>query len=546
MTATAERRGVDPQKIALLQQAFREDLGILCRNGLGMDKWEDSLHGDLVQFLETSGRYKLILMPRGHLKTSIITVGYTIQTLLRDPNKRILINNAVWDNARTILNQIAEYLTTKSILPKIFGPFQNQKTRWTRDELEIAQRTKATNKEASIVTGGVESAKTGLHFDVILHDDIVVRENVTTRDQIQKVITYYRDSLDLLDPGGLLLCVGTRWALGDLYGHIMESEMRSLNGHIFKVPGETNEWRKYVILNGSRMLQEKPAVAGFDVYLRKANEGGKAIFPKEFCLTDTDNIDGSKKSLETLLRQKSVWEFSGQYMNDPVDEDAVEFKPTWFKQFTWDEETTKKLSKAAAILSIDPAFRLKQTNDFSGLAVTKTTEDNFVHILEAKRIKVNPKGLVDEIFRLVDIYAPWKVLVETTAAQIILLDLLKEEMMKRNKFFVIEEVKASTLETKAMRIRGLIPHYANGRLLHAPGLKNLENELLEFPRGTHDDISDALSHQIHFWKAVKDSRPREEAPYWSLNWWKKQRKPDQNRIGRMFRDMIPQGSGYAA
>lgn len=235
------------EKILFMQDQLRRDLRTLCKAFLGMDKWDDELHGWLQNALESPGNFKLFLLPRGHLKTSIITVAHVIQVLLRDPNKRILINNAVWDNSRTILNQISDYLTFKSRLPLVFGPFQTPKVRWTRDEIEIAQRTKATGKEASITTGGVESAKTGLHFDLIIHDDIVVRENVTTRDQIQKVITFWRDSLDLLDPGGKMIVVGTRWALGDLYGHLIENEMRSMNGHVFTTPEERMDWRKWVV-----------------------------------------------------------------------------------------------------------------------------------------------------------------------------------------------------------------------------------------------------------------------------------------------------------
>lgn len=226
-------------------------------------------------------------------------------------------------------------------------------------------------------------------------------------------------------------------------------------------------------------------------------------------------------------------------MNDPVDSEAVEFKPAWFKNFQMDDLLAMKLSKVGALLSVDPAFRLRQTNDFSGLVVTKTTEENFVYVLEAKKKKVNPKGLVDEVFNLIDIYSPWKVLVETTAAQIILIDLLKDEMMKRNKFFIVEEVKSSTLETKAMRIRGLIPHYANGRVFHAPGLKDLENELIEFPRGVHDDICDALSHQIHFWKGVMQAPAQPQFPTNSWGWWKKQQPNRLTRVGRMFEDLMP-------
>lgn len=283
----------------------------------------------------------------------------------------------------------------------------------------------------------------------------------------------------------------------------------------------------------------------FDVYLRKASEYGKVIFPSKFCLTDAEvatikALGRDVRSLQSLKREKDIWEYSGQYLNDPVDADAVEFKPAWFQTFIMDESMSKRFEKSRTILSLDPAFRLKQTNDFSGLVVTKTTTENFVYILEALKLKLNAHGLVERVFKLVDIYKPDKVLVETVSAQILLLDLLKNEMRKQNKFFTIEEVKPSTTETKAMRIRGLIPHYANGRVFHANGLKDLESELIEFPRGVHDDMIDALSYQVPFWRGVMSARPKMEDPYFSLNWFKKQRKSNYTVIGGMFKDLIPQ------
>jgi hypothetical protein len=165
--------------------------------------------------------------------------------------------------------------------------------------------------------------------------------------------------------------------------------------------------------------------------------------------------------------------------------------------------------------------------------------------MEAEQKKVNAAGLMEEIFRLVDIYKPMKVLIETVSAQVLLLDLLRDEMRKRDKFFNIEEVKTSTTETKAMKIRGLIPHYANGRIYHRRGLKELENQLLEFPRGTHDDICDSLSMQIPHWKkALVENSKSAEAPYGSINWWKRQGGNRQfTRIGSMFRDLVPARRG---
>lgn len=280
--------------------------------------------------------------------------------------------------------------------------------------------------------------------------------------------------------------------------------------------------------------------------MRQVLENGKPIFPSEFCLTDKETEQPgweNKKSVESLKRQLDNWLFSGQYLNDPIDIDTVEFKPHWFKPFYMDEALGMKLNRSAALMSVDPAFRLKQTNDNSGICVTKTTDENCVYVLEAIKKKLNPKGLVDEIFRLYDLYKPYKVLVETVSAQIVLIPLLQSEMQKRSVYFQIEEVKPSTDQTKAARIRGLVPRYANGQIFHAPHLKDLEQELLEFPRGTHDDIIDALAYQVPFWRGVTSNPHHDEAPYMSMNWWKKKIPSNRpTRIGGMFADLIPSGA----
>lgn len=214
----------------------------------------------------------------------------------------------------------------------------------------------------------------------------------------------------------------------------------------------------------------------------------------------------------------------------------MEFKRDWFQAFTPSPELSAKLQQVPALISVDPAFRLKQHADYTGIAVSKVLTDNNVYILEAKGIKVTPKDLVDEIFNLVAQYGNvYKVLIETVTSQIMLMDLLQDEMKKRNVFFIIEEVKPDSNEVKAVRIRNLIPHYANRRIFHAPHLVSLEEQLIEFPKGAHDDIIDALAYQVKYWKAPFEVQPPQEIPENSYAWWqKKVRKPYV--MGKLFND----------
>ena len=210
-----------------------------------MKDWQDGLHDELAAYLDTPAKQKLVLMPRGHLKSSIVTVGKSIQWLLRDSNTRILITNAVWDQSREFLRQISDYLTVSSQLPTIFGQFRHKDLTWTRSEITIAQKNDPTKRGPSIRTAGLESILTGSHCDKIIHDDLVELNNVQTRDQIKKVIQFHDASLDLLDPGGEMVDIGTRWAEDDLYGLLLTDRTRTVNGHEIE---KNTTWRKYIVL----------------------------------------------------------------------------------------------------------------------------------------------------------------------------------------------------------------------------------------------------------------------------------------------------------
>ena len=283
------------------------------------------------------------------------------------------------------------------------------------------------------------------------------------------------------------------------------------------------------------------------VYIRQAIEHGKVIFPGNpgrygFCQQCREHQNGEKyKCLECLRQTKSAHSYSSQYMNDPIDEESIEFKTDWIQTFQFNPDLNEKLKNLPGILSIDPAVGLQSYNDYSGLVVAKPDVKNAtVYILEAIQIRLSPEKLIAKVFELIKTYKITKVLLETTALQRVYLLPFKQEMIKRKTFFTIEEVGRSTKESKTMRIRGLIPYYANGRVFHRPGLDDLEYQMIQFPRNSHDDIIDALAHQVPYWKSMPTSMPkRDSAPYWSMNWWKKQTPHSgQDKLNSIFEDLL--------
>src|SRR6185295_7640825 len=96
-----------------VRDACKNSLHFLCTQMLGFQDW-DKVHDDIEKFVNRKSRKKMILIPRGHLKTSVVTKAFSIQQVLRNPNVRILIANQVWDKAREMLYEIKQMFTDKS------------------------------------------------------------------------------------------------------------------------------------------------------------------------------------------------------------------------------------------------------------------------------------------------------------------------------------------------------------------------------------------------------------------------------------------------
>ncbi len=255
----------------------------------------------------------------------------------------------------------------------------------------------------------------------------------------------------------------------------------------------------------------------FDVYVRAVVEHDRLLFPEDFCFTRTTPEDDNKKALDEIEGELGPYLYAGNYYNNPVSDELVEFRNEWFQEYKF-EEVKDVMNQGKCIMSIDPATRTNQSNDPTGIVVSKLSLAGAVYIVEAFAKKLRPNELITEIFRLVDIFQPDVVLIETVSAQILWLPLLEQEMKRTGKHFRIEEYDPGTKESKSIKIRKLIPYYARGQVFHKPGLVELERQLREFPRNSNDDLIDALQAQITYWKGTTIVNTTKLVKY-SEAWW---------------------------
>jgi hypothetical protein len=219
----------DHEDLAELErEIYRRSLFKTAKFLLQMHDVNMTTHGDTIEALEEleyrrKGCPKaLIVLPRGSLKSSVASIAFPVWRLLRDPNKRILIDSATYDLSTQLVSAIAQHLES----PRVVGLFGTFKSRgdWSSKSLTIAQRTKIL-ATPSIAAGGVGSPKVGSHFDSIICDDLNTDKNSTTPELRQKVFDHYRMNFAILDPGGDMALVGTRYSADDCIGRVLSDEI---------------------------------------------------------------------------------------------------------------------------------------------------------------------------------------------------------------------------------------------------------------------------------------------------------------------------------
>ena len=207
------------------------------------------------------------------------------------------------------------------------------------------------------------------------------------------------------------------------------------------------------------------------------DENGNSRFPKKL----PNNI------LENFKRTLGSYIFANQYLNEIIPSDMQTFRKEWFRYY----EFLPKVKNT--FIFIDPALSEADTADSTGIVVAHTDVEKRWFIEHACRYRITPTKLIEFIFELNRRYQPMAIGIEEVAYQKALLYFLSEEMRRRNELVPATGIKYAPDKSKQTRILSLVPRFEWGHVFLNQGLTDLELELLQFPRGGHDDLIDALA-----------------------------------------------------
>lgn len=463
-------------EVEILDDEFRkraeDDHMFFCRHVLGYKDLEDDLHGGLSAIVNDTQRLKkLLLLPRGHLKSSLITIGWTLWRLVQNPNRTFGIFNETQDLAEAFLREIKDHLegpVIRKYWPKL-TPEKERRTVWNRSAIIVNRELISRNP--SIEAKSVQESTAGRHPDAMILDDPISDRTVQNEDQLAKSKQKFRELQALLDPPnerdpvkGTMIVIGTRWHWHDLYSFIM------------------NELHDY-----------------YDVHVRRAIEGGRCIFPKKF----------SKETLAELRKTMGEWVFSSQMMNEPVDSESALFSMELINRQTWKGDKHEFLERIPnrRYMTVDPAWA---GDDATGIIVACMTEYAKIYVLDAIRSKLKPDDMLDQVVSLAQTWRVDKIGFEgVIGGQEWLIKNLQQRLDDARYNAPVIPLSHGN-RSKDVRILGLQPELMAKRLYIHESNEQLRTELLQYPRSGYRDLLDATEMMVRV--ASPPGRPRTVNP----------------------------------
>jgi len=417
------------------------DLFVFSKRILAYDQITKLHMGWYRELLEN--RFVLLLSPRGHLKTSAVTVGYSLWRLTQDRNLRILILNEVLGNAKDFLGAIKTHIASETFKDR-YGNWDTMGNLWTSEKILIP-RDKVL-KEPSISVAGVLGTIVSQHADLIVIDDPHSKKNSETPHQQKKIINWFQQTvLPILEPNGQIIICMTRWHRDDLAGHIMSD------------PGFKN-WR--VIEQRAQWMDE----AG----------SRQILFPERF----------SPATLDRLKANMGEVAFRTQMLNDVAGQEGADFRIEWLTAGRYSERP-KDMN---VYIGVDLASGSNEAHSKFAYAVVGIPKgDKDAYVLDAQKMSIKFPEQVKTIKMLCRVHKPTIIGIEVNAYQQSMVQVLRVD--EETSRLPIKGI--TTSGDKHRRIRGLAVLFENGAIRLPEKLTDLEEELLQFPVGK-DDLLDAL------------------------------------------------------
>lgn len=461
---------------------------------------------------------QLLLLPRGHLKSHIIAV-YCAWKITFNPWITIVYLASQEDLAKAQLYAIKQMMTSDAYLavwPEMFSEesgVKGERGTWSAFAFDVdhPDRRDRGIRDHTMQIKTVKSNAMGLHCDGLVYDDVVVPSFADTavgRSELSRSLGYFNS---ILNPGGWIKAVGTRYHPEDAYQHMIDEKYGVWDESLGDFTEELPLWATF-----ERVVEDSPDRSGT----------GNFLWPR----TQSPHNDSAYgfdapvlSKIKSGYSSQGLTNFFAQYYNDPNTTGTDRINRDVFQYY--DQRHVKidgrrvryKDQNLSVYAAMDVAWSESDTADYTAISVIGINADGFIYVLDLDRFKTSDfQTYYERIVSLQDKWGFKRMLVETNAGGHLVANEI-EKFVRQHGGSLIVERRSVTRHLGGKEDRWatvLEPKYISKSVFHRRGglTSVLEDELVS-ARPRHDDLKDSLCSAMSIAKPpvqkryINSSRP---------------------------------------
>lgn len=434
-------------------------------------------HRELWELCTGPDKYVAAAAPRGHAKSTAITFGYGLATLLFRERKFMLIVSDTESQASMFLGMFKQELQENTTLIDLFGIKRNDKglVEFSKNsETDVIVECNDGHK-FRIIAKGAEQKLRGLIWngsrpDIIICDDMENDELVMNKDRRKKMNDWFEGALlPSLADRGIVRMVGTILHSDSLLERLMPntSDKLTVRESLKEYTSRRGMWKSVK-------------------YRAHNTDFTELLWPSK------KDPEFFKMKYQEAVQRGMTDVYSREYLNYPIDEAISFFKRNDFLP-TDSEDQKRKLN---FYITADLAISEEEKADYSVFVVGGIDENKRIHIKNVIRERMDGREIVDTFIALQRLYDPVAVGVEDMQISKSIGPFLREEMVRQNCYISLYSLKHGGKDkvTRARSIQARMRAHGVKFDKGADWYPLFENELLQFPRGKNDDQVDAFAY----------------------------------------------------
>lgn len=422
-------------------------------------------------------KYVAIAAPRGHAKSTAVTFGYGLATLLFRERKFMLVVSDTESQASSFLGMFRNELQENKDLIDLFDLKKNEKGEviFVKDsETDIIVELNDGHRFRVLAKGSEQKLRgliwNGSRPDIILGDDMENDELVMNKDRREKFKKWFRNALlPSLSDRGIVRIVGTVLHMDAL----LESFM-------------PNPSDKSTITVGLKQYSRYKGMWRAIKYRAHNDNFSELLWPEK------KSAEHFKQLQEEARKNGALDGYSQEYLNVPLDESTTFYRRGDFLPIRPEEKDIP----LNYYIAVDLAISESEKADYSVFVIAGVDQEKRIHIKDVIRERLDGRDIVSTFLSLQRRYDPVAVGVEDMQVSKSIGPFLRERMVAENCYISLYMLKHGGKDkptrSKSMQAR-----------MRAKGVKfakeedwypSFEDELLTFPRGRKDDQADAFAY----------------------------------------------------